>query len=131
MMRRTIFKTDDHSEINITPMLDVVFILLIFFIVSTSFVKEKGLAIHQATASADPTESIPVAAIHLKSDGITVNSQSTSIDALGSILVQLKSENPDIKARVLADPATTAGDLVQVLDRIQQAKILDYAITSL
>ena len=36
--------TDDEAEINITPMLDIVFIMLIFFIVTTSFVKEKGLA---------------------------------------------------------------------------------------
>ncbi|WP_395377427.1 ExbD/TolR family protein [Marinicella sp. W31] len=130
-MKKVLVKSNDQGEINITPMLDVVFIMLIFFIVSTSFVKEKGIAVHKATASANPTESNLLAAIQLKSDGIKINNQSINRDALASILVQLRTENPDIKARVYAEPDTTTGHLVQVLDQIHKARILDYAITSL
>jgi len=130
-MRKYLFKTDDNNEINITPMLDVVFIMLIFFIVSTSFIKEKGIAINKATASTTPNETVQVAAIQLLNDGIRVNTQQTTIDALASVLAQLKAENPELKARVLAEPNTTTGDLVQVLDQIKRAEILDYAITTL
>ena len=49
-MRRKVHRGDDEADINITPMLDIVFIMLIFFIVTTSFVKEKGLEVSRRNA---------------------------------------------------------------------------------
>ena len=130
-MKNTQKRSNDEAEINITPMLDVVFIMLIFFIVTTTFVKEKTLPIHQASLLSTHNEKVAVAAITLQTDSIAVNNKETSIEALASVLAHLKSENPELKARVLADADTTTGDLVRVLDQIHLAEISDYAISSL
>ena len=75
-MRRRIRKKNEESEINITPMLDIVFIMLIFFIVTTSFVKEISTDVNRPTKSPIKEQ---------KSDVISVNiRQRTNIDTRGT-----------------------------------------------
>jgi len=61
---------NDESEVDITPMLDVVFIMLIFFIVTASFVKETGFGINRPSASTDSAPTIPPIVVEISADNI-------------------------------------------------------------
>jgi len=129
-MRTRHFNQQEESEINITPMLDVVFIMLIFFIVTTSFVKETGLSVFKANHTISQPNKVKVAIIKLDLDNITVNGIATKLYGIQSLLANLKASNPDIKAQVFSAKAVKTGDLVQTLQQIKANGIVSYSVSS-
>lgn len=130
LMKARNLNRETESEINITPMLDVVFIMLIFFIVTTSFVKETGISIYRASHSEPDDNKIKVATIKLGTDGITVNGVATKLNGIQSLLANLKASNPDIKAQVLSSKDVKTGDLVQVIQQIKVNNIDSYSVST-
>lgn len=129
-MRSRYFKINSEAEINITPMLDVVFIMLIFFIVTTSFTKEIGLAIYKSSQSGPYTKS-KNAIIKLDSqNNHSVNNISTTLDGIGSQLANLKASNPEIGVQILSSKEVKTGDLVHVLHQIKSNDIAKYSVSS-
>ena len=124
---------DDEEEINITPMLDIVFIMLIFFIVTTSFVKEQGLEVSRPS-NAPPKE------IKQKKGPIVVKIDSASlISVKGRILepraVQAnlereKAEKPDSPLIVAAHPEADTEALVTILDAAQAVGIASVSVAT-
>ncbi|MFK8053221.1 MAG: ExbD/TolR family protein [Woeseiaceae bacterium] len=122
-MRRRKAKNEEDAEINITPMLDVVFILLIFFIVTTSFVKESGVDLSRP--SNEPPKDVEVSevvAIKIDKTGtITIKNRVTDIRAVRANIESALALKPDTAVVVAADREADAGILVRVVDQARVA----------
>ena len=117
-MRRK-HRANDEAEINITPMLDIVFIMLIFFIVTTSFVKEKGLEVSRpsSTPPKEVTQSKGPIVIKIDANGnITLKGRMLENMAVEANLEREKAEKPEAPLIVAAHPEAETDALVTVLD---------------
>jgi len=117
-MRRKSRQTDE-AEINITPMLDIVFIMLIFFIVTTSFVKEKGLEVSRPSSSPPKEIKKNKGPIVVKIDAngnITMKGRMLDRKAVEANLEREKAEKPDSPLIIAAHPDADTDALVTILD---------------
>ena len=115
---------DDQAEIDLTPMLDVVFIMLIFFIVTATFVKELALDVNAPPAqeiSTSDSESVTI--IIRANDEIMINGLSVDKRAVAAQIIRAKAENPKAPVSVLAHSKSRAETLVSVVDSIKEAGI--------
>ncbi len=122
-MRRKHRRDEEEAQINITPMLDIVFIMLIFFIVTTSFVKEIGLDVSRPS-NAPPKEvkQSAVIAIRISATGqVEVNNRRVDIRAVHANVQSALAAKPDSSVVVVADRDADAGLLVQVIDQAREA----------
>ncbi len=112
-------RANDEAEINITPMLDIVFIMLIFFIVTTSFVKEKGLEVSRPSNS--PPKEVqknkgPIVVKVDANDNITMKGRMLERKAVQANLEREKAEKPDSPLIIAAHPDAETDALVTILD---------------
>jgi biopolymer transport protein ExbD len=122
----------DEGQIDITPMLDVVFIMLIFFIVTATFVKQSGIDVSKPaayTAQLQDKASILIAID--ENDDIWVDRDKVSSQALLSIIERLHAENPKGSVVIQADRLSSNKALVKVLDAASRAGVADVAIAAL
>ncbi|MEL7296496.1 MAG: biopolymer transporter ExbD [Pseudomonadota bacterium] len=116
-------KAEEEAEINITPMLDVVFILLIFFIVTTSFVKESGVDLTRP--SNEPPKDVEISevvAIKIDATGsIFIGDRATDIRAVRANIESRLALKPDASVVVAAHRDADAGILVRVVDQARVA----------
>ncbi|NBB92987.1 MAG: biopolymer transporter ExbD [Gammaproteobacteria bacterium] len=116
--------TKDEPEINITPMLDIVFIMLIFFIVTTSFIRETGVEVNKPEAlTAEPRPQGNVLIAIRDNDEIWMNKQQIEIHEVKSEVERARAENPESAVVLIADRGARTGMLVQVMDQVQSAGI--------
>ncbi len=124
MFRRRVRRQEEDSGIDLTPMLDVVFIMLIFFIVTTSFVKESGMDI--ARPSAKKAEKKPQASIFVAitdAGEVWIDNRSVDIRAVRANIEKLHAESPEGTVVIQADKNSKTGLLVQVMDQIKLAGV--------
>ena len=118
LMRRKSRETDE-AEINITPMLDIVFIMLIFFIVTTSFVKEKGLEVSRPSNS-PPKEIVkkkgPIVVKIDANGNISMKGRMLERKAVEANLEREKAEKPESPLIIAAHPDADTEALVIILD---------------
>ncbi len=122
---------EENTEIDMTPMLDVVFILLIFFIVTASFVKEAGIDVNRpeaATAVKKERANILVA-ISDKGD-IWINKRKVDIRSVQANIERLKAENPQGTVVIQADKKSTTDILIKVMDSARAAGVFDVSIAA-
>jgi biopolymer transport protein ExbD len=116
--------TKDEPEINITPMLDIVFIMLIFFIVTTSFIRETGVEVEKPQAlTAEPRPQGNVLIAIRDNDEIWMNKQQVEIHQVRPEVERAKAENPESAVVLIADRGARTGMLVEVMDQVQAAGI--------
>jgi biopolymer transport protein ExbD len=130
-MRRRRSTDTDESEVNLTPMLDVVFIMLIFFIVTASFVKEAGIDISRppaATAEREERGNILVAIT--ENDQIWIDRRQVDPRALRANIERLHAENPQGAVVIQADKASKNGLLVQVMDAARLAGVSNVSLAA-
>ena len=123
---------EEDAEINMTPMLDIVFIMLIFFIVTAAFVKEAGVQVNRPEASNSfqkPRTSILIAVT--ESDQVWINRRRVEIKALRTTIEKLHSENPRGTIVIQADRRAKAGLTLEVMDAVKQAGIQEITIAAL
>ena len=122
-MKRRIKKKNDESEINITPMLDIVFIMLIFFIVTTSFVKEISIDVNRPTKSPikEQKKSDVISVRILDSGQILIQERLISIDAVRANIESSLALKPQASVVVVSDRDADAGLLVRVIDQSRLA----------
>ena len=126
-----LFQEDEAEEINMTPMLDVVFIMLIFFIVTASFVKEAGIDVNRpeaATAVKKERANILVA-ISDKGD-VWINKRKVDIRSVQANIERLKAENPQGTVVIQADQKATTDILIKVMDSARAAGVFDVSIAA-
>ena len=122
---------DDEVEINLTPMLDVVFIMLIFFIVTAVFVKDPGIQISRpeaATAFAPDKASIFIAVT--AANEIWVDKRSVGTDGVRAAIERLHTENPEGGVVIQADSAAANEFVISVMDAAKDAGITNVTIAA-
>ncbi len=108
---------DDDAEINMTPMLDVVFILLIFFIVTTSFVKEAGIEVTRPEATTAEEQKLGNVMIAITETGqVWMSKRQVETSQVRHLVEQAKAENPEGSVVIIADEKAPTGVVVQVMD---------------
>jgi len=133
-MRRLLARAtadEDESSIDITPMLDVVFIMLIFFIVTATFVKEAGIDVNRpdaATAVKQEKANILVA-IDAKNQ-VWIDRRMIDIRAVRPNIERLHAENPQGSVVIQADKESKTDTLIQVMDAARSAGVFNVAIAA-
>jgi len=122
-MRRRLKRHDEEAEINITPMLDIVFIMLIFFIVTTSFVKEFGVDLSRPSNEPPKDQKLSeVIAIRISDTGqVSIKGRPTDIRAVRANIESGLAVDPDAAVVIAADRNADAGILVRVVDQARVA----------
>ncbi len=121
----------EEAEINITPMLDIVFIMLIFFIVTTSFTKETGANIikpeaEQAIALRNGTILIGVR----PNDDIWMAKRQIELREVRQMVERARAENPEGSVVIVADKSSRIGTVTQVMDQVRLAGIEGISISA-
>jgi biopolymer transport protein ExbD len=122
---------DDEQEINITPMLDVVFIMLIFFIVTASFVKESGIEVNKPeAATSQPKEKANILVAIDSAGDVWIDRRRVDPRAVRAHIERLHAENPQGIVVIQADQDSKTKVLVGVMDAARQAGVWDVAIAA-
>lgn len=131
MARRNFAQEENEEDVNVTPLLDIVFIMLIFFIVTSTFVKEPGVDVTRPeaeTGSERRLASILVAVT--EEDEIWINKDQVELNEVKIIVEELLRENPKGTAVVQADAKSKARFLVEIVEQIRQAGVTDVAVST-
>ena len=126
-MRQRILTSDqqDEAEINMTPMLDIVFIMLIFFIVSTSFVREAGIDVNRPSAKTSESQTKTAVMVALSAEEeIWLDRKPIDIRMVRPAIERMKLEQSDISVVVQADKDSSTGELVKLLDQLRLADVV-------
>ncbi len=122
---------DEENEINLTPMLDVVFIMLIFFIVTATFIKEAGIQVERPDAvTADTQDDAAILIAISATDEIWIDRQKRDPRAVRGIIERLHAENPKGAIVIQADEESTNEMLVIVMEAAKSAGVSNVAIAS-
>ena len=132
-MRRTdlsMGQDDDANEINLTPMLDVVFIMLIFFIVTASFIKEAGIDVNRPDAPVTETkpENANILVVINANDEIWIDRRHIDPRAVRANIERLHAENPKGTVVIQANKKSTNKMLVWVMDSTRNAGVYQISI---
>lgn len=130
MARRHAAETDSN-DIDITPMLDIVFIMLIFFIVTTSFVKESGVTVNRPSAQTAEAKKGSNILVAIRANGdIWIDRRAIDLRAVRPNVERMKAENPEGSVIIQADEYSSTGLLVKVMDQIRLAGITNISVSA-
>ena len=109
--------TRSGVELNIAPLIDMVFILLIFFLVTTSFVKETGVEVNRPTAATAVSQSKATILIGIDAaDRIFFDNREVDVRAVRANVERALAETPEGAVVVVADRSSTTGTTIEVMD---------------
>ncbi len=122
---------EEESEINITPMLDVVFIMLIFFIVTATFIKEAGIEVNRPDAqTAVKQEKANILIAIGPNNDIWIDRRQVDIRSVRPNIERLHAENPQGSVVIQADKESKTDTLIQVMDASRQAGVYNVSIAA-
>ena len=122
---------EEENEINLTPMLDVVFIMLIFFIVTATFIKEAGIQVERPDAlTADKQDDASILIAISPNNEIWIDRKERDPRTVRSIIERLHAENPKGSIVIQADEGSTHETLVIVMEAAKAAGVTNVAIAS-
>ena len=121
----------EETEINITPMLDIVFIMLIFFIVTTSFIKETGIDPNRPEAETAYKQERGNILIAINSVGdIWMNKRKVELAQVRQMVEQAKNESPESSVVIIADEKAATGVLIDLMDQIRMGGVSNIAVAA-
>ncbi len=124
-------RRSDEISLELTPMLDVVFIMLIFFIVTASFVKEAGIDVSRpSAATAERKERGNIMVAITENDQIWIDRRQVDPRALRANIERLHAENPQGSVVIVADKNSKNGLLVQVMDAARLAHVPNVSLAA-
>ena len=120
------------SEINITPLLDLAFVLLIIFMITTPLLENSmNLVIPSSGATNPPINSSQVQTLSIdRSETIRFNNQAVDLETLTTQLVQLKQANPDVAIVIRPDRELPVQKLITLMDTLRRAQITKVGIAT-
>ena len=119
----------DEATIDMTSMLDVVFIMLIFFIVTTSFVKEAGIDVNRPTAaSSDNKEKASILIAINELGDVWMDRRKVDVRSVRANIERMRAEMPEGSVVIQADKASKTGILVQVMDQVRLGGITSISV---
>ena len=123
-MARNRNREEEDASIDMTPMLDIVFIMLIFFIVTTSFVKEAGIQVNKPEANQANKEPSANIFIAIRDTGeIWMDKREVDVKRVAANLERMLAEQPTDLVVIQADKEAEHGRVVEVMDQIKEAGI--------
>lgn len=131
-MRKHASKTSDgDAEIDMTPMLDIVFIMLIFFIVTASFLKEAGIDINRPDAStAVKADKANIMIAVSDKNEVWMEKRRVDVRAVRANVERLRAENPEGSVVIQADVESKSGVVMEVVDAVRKANVSDYVVAT-
>ena len=124
-MRKRIKSGPSEASVDLTPMLDVVFILLIFFIVTSTFIQEKTLGL-EPPPPPTPIHPAPELAVIVyldEDDLIRINGQLTLFDSVRAKMERLRAEDPDLSVMIQTHSKASSGMVIRLRDEAYSAQI--------
>lgn len=132
MPQRHVLRQKTATDLNITPMIDVIFILLIFFLATTSFVKETGVKVDRPiAASAEHQEQMSILIAISESGEIWMGGHMLDIRTVRAGVEQALAENPLSSVVITADKSSRTGLLIQVMDQVRLAGVTNVSIAAI
>ena len=130
-MKRKYSKTEEDTDLDMTPMMDIVFIMLIFFIVTTSFTKESGIEVNRPSAqTAERQQQGNILVAISAANKIWIDKREIDVRAVRANIERLHAENPEGAVIVQADKDSKNGMLVQVIDQIRLAGVNNVSLAA-
>ncbi|HLS97505.1 MAG: biopolymer transporter ExbD [Porticoccaceae bacterium] len=123
----------EESEIDLTPMLDVVFIMLIFFIVTASFVKESGIDVNRPPTTDQPPpdqENKNIVFQVSESGDIMLEGRRIDVRSVRANVERIHAENPQAKVIISAEPKAKTEIFVQISDQAREAGVYDISLST-
>jgi biopolymer transport protein ExbD len=131
MRRNNRAVAEDEAQIDLTPMLDVVFIMLIFFIVTASFIKEAGVEVNRPEAStSDPKENVNILVAITATNEIWMDNRRIDVRAVRANIERLHAENPKGAVVIQADNESNTETVAGVLDAAREAGVYDVSLAT-
>jgi len=124
-MRKKHTGAAEEAEVDMTPMLDIVFIMLIFFIVTTSFIKESGIEIQRPSGKTATTTKVKanVLITITSDDQIVINDRVSDVRTVRANVERVLAESPEAAVIVQAHESADTDTLVQVVNAAKEAGI--------
>lgn len=124
-------REENIEDINISPLIDMVFILLIFFMVSTTFVKDMKLDLNRPSASSATTASTKAIRLYIDNAGDTfLDGEPVRVWVIQSRLRDLLRASTQKSVLVVTDDAVPSGKLVEVVDQARLAGATDVGVAT-
>jgi len=121
----------EEAQIDLTSMLDIVFIMLIFFIVTSSFVRESGVEVNRPTAShAVSQKDAGIFVAITSANDIYIDKRQVDVERVQATLEHLLLEQPDASLVIQADEHAYNGTVVQVMDAAKGAGVKNIALAA-
>jgi biopolymer transport protein ExbD len=131
MSARRHIPAQDETELDMTPMLDIVFIMLIFFIVTTSFVKESGVTVNSPQAStASKQDNANIFIAITESGEVWIDRRPVDPRSVRAIVARLHADNPEGSVIIQSDTEAATGILVDIMDQVRLAGVEGIAIAA-
>tara|TARA_R110002049_G_scaffold66364_6_gene173268 strand:+ start:137 stop:547 length:411 start_codon:yes stop_codon:yes gene_type:complete len=131
MSARRHIPVEEETELDMTPMLDIVFIMLIFFIVTTSFVKESGVTVNTPQASTAANQENANIFIAITDSGeVWVDRRPVDPRSVRAIVARLHADNPEGSVIIQSDADAATGVLVDIMDQVRLAGVEGIAIAA-
>ncbi|MFK8067056.1 MAG: ExbD/TolR family protein [Gammaproteobacteria bacterium] len=131
MRRSHTDQATSSAEVNLTPLIDMVFILLIFFIVTSSFVKESGIEVNRPSAkTAERQERANIIIAANNKGEVWIDKRKVDIHTVRSHIERLRAENPEGSVVILADEKSQTGVMVQIMDQVRLAGVTNVSIAA-
>jgi biopolymer transport protein ExbD len=122
---------EDEAQIDLTPMLDVVFIMLIFFIVTASFIKEAGVEVTRPEAStSEPKDNVNILVAISATNEIWMDQRRIDVRAVRANIERLHAENPKGAVVIQADNESNTETVAAVLDAAREAGVFDVSLAT-
>lgn len=119
------------ADVNMTPLIDMVFILLIFFIVTTSFVKETGVDVSRPSAKTAVKKEMANILISITSNGeVWMDKRQVDRRAVRANVERMHAENPEGAVVIIADKEAKTGLLIEVMDQARLAGVANVSIAA-
>ena len=130
-MARRHASREEETEINITPMLDIVFIMLIFFIVTTSFIRETGIDPQRPEAVTAARQDRGNILIAISATGqIWMDKRQVELESVRQRIEQARNESPESTVVIIADERSETGILIDLMDQIRLGGILNVSVAA-
>ncbi len=118
-------------ELNIAPLIDMIFILLIFFLVTTSFVKESGVEVRRAEARSAKVQEQTTVIISLTEDNVVfMEGKPIDVRRVRGAMERIMMSNPNPSVVIAADRNSRSGKVIQVLDSCRLAGVSDVSVAA-
>jgi len=122
---------EEEAEINMTPMLDVVFIMLIFFIVTANFIKEPGLEVNRPDAETSNIQENAAILIAIgATNDIWIDGRRIDVRQVKANITKLLADNPQGTVVIQADEKATADSIIAVMDQSRDAGVYQISLAS-